>query len=159
MVVLVIEQINILLTSVNTNNIDSYTGTKSSIIQPVTIPLNSNQILFPKLSLILNILVLIPVCTSLLLKFSWVNDSLGIESPARGILLSIYLAILIFSVVLLFKFDPKFVMALLLVQVFYKVLSPIMVGTLNNPVIISNLFIALFHSFSIWKLASEKKFF
>jgi hypothetical protein len=34
-----------------------------------------------------------------------------------------------------------------------------MVGTLNNPVIISNLFIALFHSFSIWKLASEKKFF
>ena len=121
--------------------------------------MNSNQILFPKLSLILNILVLIPVCTSLLLKFSWVNDSLGIESPARGILLSIYLAILIFSVVLLFKFDPKFVMALLLVQVFYKVLSPIMVGTLNNPVIISNLFIALFHSFSIWKLASEKKFF
>jgi hypothetical protein len=50
-------------------------------------------------------------------------------------------------------------MALLLVQVVYKVLSPIMVGTLNNPVIISNLFIALFHSFSIWKLASEKKFF
>jgi hypothetical protein len=43
-----IEQINILLTSVNTNNIDSYAGTKSSIIQPVTIPLNSNQILFQK---------------------------------------------------------------------------------------------------------------
>ena len=118
--------------------------------------MNSNQILFPKLSLILNILVLIPVCTSLLLKFSWVNDSLGIESPERGILLSIYLAILIFSVVLLFKFDPKFAMALLLVQVVYKVLSPIMVGTLTNPVIISNLFIAAFHSYSIWKLASTK---
>jgi hypothetical protein len=88
-----------------------------------------------------------------------VNDSFGIESPARGILLSIYLAILIFSAVLLFKFDPKFVMALLLVQVVYKVLSPIMVGTLINPVIISNLFIAAFHSYSIWKLASEKKFF
>jgi hypothetical protein len=88
-----------------------------------------------------------------------VNDSFGIESPARGILLSIYLAILIFSAVLLFKFDPKFVMALLLVQVVYKVLSPIMVGTLTNPVIISNLFIAAFHSYSIWKLASEKKFF
>jgi hypothetical protein len=57
---------------------------------------------------------------------------------------------------LLFKFDPKFVMALLLVQVVYKVLSPIMVGTLTNPVIISNLFIAAFHSYSIWKLASTK---
>jgi len=83
--------------------------------------MDSKQMLFPKLSLILNILVLIPVCTSLLLKFSWVNDSFGIESPARGILLSIYLAILLFSVVLLFKFDPK-----------------------------------LFHSYSIWKLASNK---
>ena len=124
-----------------------------------SIPMNSNQMLFPKLSLILNILVLIPVCTSLLLKFSWVNDSLGIESPARGILLSIYLSILICSALLLFKFDPKFVMALLLVQVVYKVLSPIMVGTLTNPVIISNLFIALFHSYSIWKLASNKDFF
>ncbi len=72
------------------------------------------------------------------------------------ILLSIYLAILIFSAVLLFKFDPKFLMALLLVQVVYKVLSPIMVGTLTNPVIISNLFIAAFHSYSIWKLASTK---
>ena len=121
--------------------------------------MNSNQMLFPKLSLIINIIVLIPVCTSLLLKFSWVNDSLGIESPARGILLSIYLSILICSAVLLFKFDPKFVFALLLVQVVYKVLSPIMVGTLTNPVIISNLFIALFHSYSIWKLASNKDFF
>jgi hypothetical protein len=118
--------------------------------------MDPKQMLFPKLSLLLNILVLIPVCTSLLLKFSWVNDSFGIESPARGILLSIYLAILIFSAALLFKFDPKFVMALLLVQVVYKVLSPIMVGTLTNPVIISNLFIALFHSYSIWKLASFK---
>jgi hypothetical protein len=43
-----IEQINILLTSINTNNIDSFAGTKSSIIQPITIPLNSNQIIFHK---------------------------------------------------------------------------------------------------------------
>ena len=119
--------------------------------------MNSNQMLFPKLSLILNILVLIPVCSSILLKSNLVIDSYGIETPALGILLSIYLTILIFSVVFLFKFDPKFVMALLLVQVVYKVLSPIMVGTLTNPVIISNLFIAAFHSYSIWKLASTKR--
>ena len=102
-----------------------------------------NKMLFPKLSLILNILVLIPVCSGVLLKANWVVESFGIETPARGILLSIYLAILIFSAVLLFKFDPKMVMALLSVQIIYKLISPIMVGTLTNPVIISNIFIAL----------------
>lgn len=113
--------------------------------------------LFPKISLVLNILVLIPVCTGLFLKANWAVDSYGIETPARGILLSIYLAILLFSAVLLLKFDPKFVMALLSVQVVYKVLSPIMVGTLSNPVIISNLLIALFHSYSIYKIVITEK--
>jgi hypothetical protein len=46
--------------------------------------------LFPKLSLILNILVLIPVCSGVLLKENWAVESYGIETPARGILLSIY---------------------------------------------------------------------
>jgi hypothetical protein len=113
--------------------------------------------IFPKTSLILNILVLIPVCSGLLLKANWAIDSYGIETPARGILLSIYLAILIFSAVLLFKFDPKMVMALLSVQIVYKLLSPIMVGTLTNPVIICNIFIALFHSYSVWKIALSEK--
>ena len=113
--------------------------------------------LFPKLSLVLNLLVLIPVCTGLFVKANWAVYSYGVETPARGILLSIYLAILLFSAVLLFKFDPKFVMALLSVQIIYKLLSPIMVGTLSNPVIISNLFIALFHSYSIYKIVLAEK--
>ena len=116
-----------------------------------------NTKLFPKISLVLNILVLIPVCSGILLKANWAVDSYGIETPARGILLSIYLAILIFSAVLLFKFDPKFVMALLTIQILYKLLSPIMVGTITNPVIISNLFIALFHSYSVWKIILSQK--
>jgi hypothetical protein len=119
--------------------------------------MNSKNMLFPKISLVLNILVLIPVCTGLFLKANWAVDSYGIETPARGILLSIYLAILLFSAVLLLKFDPKFVMALLSVQVVYKVLSPIMVGTLSNSVIISNLLIALFHAYSIFKLVTTEK--
>ena len=113
--------------------------------------------LFPKISLVLNVLVLIPVCSGILLKANWAVDSYGVETPARGILLSIYLSILIFSAVLLFKFDPKFVMALLSVQIIYKLLSPIMVGTFTNPVIISNLFIALFHSYSVWKISLVEK--
>jgi hypothetical protein len=116
-----------------------------------------NSILFPKLSLVLNILVLTPVCAGLLLQSNWAVDSYGTESPARGILLSIYLVILIFSVVLFFKFDPKFVMALLSVQILYKLLSPVTVGTLTNPVIISNIFIALFHSISVWKIFLSEK--
>ncbi len=111
----------------------------------------------PKLSLILNILVLIPVSSGILLNSFWAVEAYGPDAPARGILLSIYLAILIVSVVLLVKFDAKFVMALLTVQIIYKLLSPIMVGTLTNPVIISNLFIALFHSLSVWKLAQSEK--
>ncbi len=113
--------------------------------------------LLPKLSLALNILVLIPVCSGLLLKANWARDSYGIETPARGILLSIYLTILIFSAALLFKFDAKMVIALLSVQIIYKLLSPIMVGTMTNPVIISNLFIALFHTYSVWKLSIIEK--
>ncbi len=113
--------------------------------------------LLPKLSLILNILVLIPVCSGLFLKANWAVESYGIETPARGILLSIYLAILILSVVLLLKFDPKMVMALLSVQIVYKLLSPIMVGTITNPVIISNIFIAVFHSYSVWKIVLSQK--
>ncbi len=108
---------------------------------------------FPKLSLILNIIVLIPVSSGILLNSFWAVEAYGPDVPARGILLSIYLAILIVSAVLLVKFDAKFVMALLTVQIIYKVLSPIMVGTLTNPVIISNLFIAAFHIVSVWKLS------
>lgn len=113
--------------------------------------------LFPKLSLFLNILVLIPVCSGILLNANWAVDSYGIETPARGILLSIYLAILIVSAILFFKFDAKMVMALLVVQIVYKVFSPILVGTLTNPVIISNLFIAAFHAVSVWKIIVVEK--
>jgi hypothetical protein len=113
--------------------------------------------LLPKLSLVLNVLVLIPVCSGILLNAHWATESYGFETPARGILLSIYLAILIVSAALLFKFDAKMVMALLVVQIVYKLLSPIMVGTLTNPVIISNLFIAAFHALSVWKMATAER--
>ena len=111
--------------------------------------------LFPKLSLALNILVLIPVCSGLLFNANWAIDSYGTETPARGILLAIYLSILIFSAVLLFKFDAKMVVALLTVQILYKLMSPIAVGTLTNPVIISNLLIAAFHLISVWKIRTS----
>ena len=99
-----------------------------------------------KASLLLNIGVLIPVCGVILTEFSPVVDSWGEFTPARGILLSIYLAILGVSTALLFiKREPMLVAPLFLVQVIYKFTTPLTVGSFTNPVVISNIFIATFH--------------
>ena len=45
--------------------------------------------------------------------------------------------------------EPKLVAALLLVQVIYKVTTPLTVGTLRNPVVASNLCIAAFHAVTL----------
>jgi hypothetical protein len=74
-----------------------------------------------------------------------VDKAWGPFTEARGILLSIYFAILVASVVLIFMPAPAFVAALLAVQVIYKVTTPITVGRISNPVVISNLFIAALH--------------
>ena len=98
-----------------------------------------------KLSLLLNVAVLLPVCTSLAANAGWTLSAYGPAAPARGILLSIYLAILVVSLGLLFKPVPAMVAALLIVQIVYKVTTPFTVGTLSNPVVLSNLAIAAFH--------------
>ena len=97
------------------------------------------------ISLALNIAVLLPVCFSLLTSAHWTLAAYGPPSPARGILLSIYLAILLLSALLLLKPLPAAVLALLAVQIVYKLTTPFTVGTLANPVVVSNLLIALVH--------------
>jgi hypothetical protein len=103
-------------------------------------------------SLGLNIFVLVPVCLGLLNKADWALAAYGPESAARGILLSVYLAILVTSAGLLVKPIPAMVAALLLVQIIYKVTTPFTVGTFANPVVISNLAIAAFHSLTLWSI-------
>ena len=98
------------------------------------------------LSLMINVVVLLPVCAGLLTDASWTASAYGEGTPARAILLSIYLAIGLVSVLLLVHREPKAVAALLLVQVLYKVLTPLTVGTLANPVVVSNVVIAGFHT-------------
>jgi hypothetical protein len=97
------------------------------------------------LSLLLNIAVLVPVCGGLSTNAKWAVDVYGGATPARGILLSMYIAIGSISLLLLALPDPKAVAALLLVQVVYKLITPLTVGTLANPVVVSNLCIAAFH--------------
>lgn len=96
-------------------------------------------------SLLTNVVVLIPVCAGLLMGSDWIADAYGAATAARGILLSIYGAILLVSLGLLFKRDPVFVVPLLLVQVIYKFTTPFTVGSFTNPVVLSNLAIATLH--------------
>jgi hypothetical protein len=115
--------------------------------------------LVTKVSLIINVLVLIPVCCGLMLDLEWAKQSYGEASPARGILLSVYLAILCSSVLLFFfrPNDVKFIASLLFVQVVYKLTTPFTVRSLKNPVVISNLFIAGFHLLTLCVLRQKGK--
>ena len=56
------------------------------------------------------------------------------------------MAIGVCSVLLLIRRVPKAVAALLLVQVLYKVTTPLTVGTVTNPVVVSNLIVAAIHT-------------
>jgi hypothetical protein len=96
-------------------------------------------------SLLTNVVVLIPVCVSLILDASWVAEVYGAASAARGILLSVYGAILVVSMGLLFNREPILVAPLLLVQVLYKLTTPFTVGSFANPVVISNIVISAMH--------------
>jgi hypothetical protein len=103
-----------------------------------------------RLSLGLNIAVLIPVCTVLILNLTPFVDVWGPATPARGILLSMYVSILVLSIGLWMQKNPMLVAPMLAMQVCYKVMTPITVGTITNPVVISNLVIAIVHGITLW---------
>jgi hypothetical protein len=103
-------------------------------------------------SLILNIAVLIPVCYFMLTNNYRMVKTLGDFTPSRGILLAIYTTILLASILLIFFPDVKLAFALFFMQIVYKFLSPFTVKTLKNPVVISNIFIAIFHLVTIYTM-------
>lgn len=105
-------------------------------------------------SLILNILVLIPVCIALIVDAEKVQKSAGTFTPARGVLLAMYITILLASVVLLFYTQPVLAFALFFMQIVYKFLSPITVKTIKNPIVISNIFIATFHLITVYTMVN-----
>lgn len=101
------------------------------------------------LSLLLNIAVLVPVTLGMATGADWADGAYGPASPARGILFAVYLAILLGSVGFFVRPVPEMVAVLLALQVIYKVITPVSVGTLSNPVVISNLAIAAFHAVTL----------
>ena len=104
------------------------------------------------LSLILNILVLIPICYLMLTNNYRIVQTLGEFNPARGILLAMYVTILIGSIYLLISPNNQFAIALLLMQIVYKFLTPFTVKTIKHPFVISNILIALVHIVTVFSL-------
>jgi hypothetical protein len=98
-----------------------------------------------------------PVCLGLITEAVWAEEGYGPITTAREILLSIYIAILLISLLLLRKPDPKLVAPLLLFQVIYKFSTPLTVGTLQNPVVLSNLRIAVLHTITLWVIWNSLK--
>ncbi|MEM9331090.1 MAG: hypothetical protein AAGA53_07170 [Pseudomonadota bacterium] len=106
------------------------------------------------LSLLINIGVLLPVSWGMISGSNWVSTVYGDASPARSILLSVYVSIGIISFILLIWRTPQMVAALLLVQVVYKLTTPFTVGSVSNPVVVSNIVISLVHTITlllIWR--------
>jgi len=103
-----------------------------------------------KAALLINIGVLVPVIIGLVKRSRWTIEAYGNDSPSRRILLSIYLSILILSLVLFRWPQQDAIVTLLLLQIVYKMTSPFTVRNWRNPVVISNLLIAGFHLLALW---------
>lgn len=106
------------------------------------------------ISTILNIVVLIPVISVILLDLIQVERVWGPNQASRQILVSIYFAILVASVALLFlKGQVKILVSVTIfsMQIIYKFLTAlIVVDALTNPVVLSNLAINIVHLLTLY---------
>ena len=111
--------------------------------------------------LVLNILVLVPVLVWILNGGSNVERAFGPATPARGILGCVYGAILAASGGLLALHSMSdawalpMTVALFGLQIMYKLATVAVVGP-RNPVVLSNLLIALFLIASLANLAVDQ---
>jgi len=111
-----------------------------------------------KAALLINIGVLVPVIIGLIKRSRWTIEAYGNDSPAKRILLSIYLSILILSLLFLRWPSHDTIVTMLLLQVVYKVTTPLTVRNWKNPVVISNLLIAAFHILALWMEGAQWSF-
>jgi hypothetical protein len=112
-----------------------------------------------RLSLGLNVLALTPIVIGMFAGSPVVDRAWGEFTAARGILASVYFAILVLSIGLLVRTIPVFVVPLLSAQVIYKVTTPFTVGTVFNPVVVSNLAIAALHLVTLWVILKNRSEF
>jgi len=111
------------------------------------------------LSLIINILVagFWGIVLSFNIKSAPADRAFGQNTTARTILGNIYLAIALASVIAV-TFQSLFfsiIITLFPLQIFYKLLTLLTAKHKLNPVIISNVCIAILHSFSLYLLITQ----
>ena len=109
-----------------------------------------------RVSLGLNILVLTPIVIGMFIGSPIIDRAWDEFTASRGILASIYFALLVLSTFLIIKTIPVFVAPLLATQVIYKITTPFTVGTVLNPVVISNLGIAALHLVTLWVIYKNR---
>lgn len=79
----------------------------------------------------------------------WARVFYGQQSPARRVMLSVYLASLLVSLLMLLGLLPMFVLPLLMFQIAVKLFSPIAFGTFRHPIVIIYLSVATLHSVTL----------
>lgn len=105
-----------------------------------------------KASLLINIIVLVPVCILIVRDSFDAERVFGPSGTARQILLCLYLAILAASITAMVKSGWMIAIAvpLLAIQVFYKTLSVFIISNKSTPVLWFNLAIAVFHAWTLY---------
>jgi|AntRauMFilla1563_2_1112583.scaffolds.fasta_scaffold20052_2 hypothetical protein len=100
-------------------------------------------------------MILMPVCFGLLRGTAGMDAAFGPDTPARGILTCVYIAILIISLYALVRAGlgaPQVALGIALVlfplQILYKAATAIVVGV-DNPVVIANLGVIALHSVTL----------
>lgn len=106
-------------------------------------------------SLIVNIVVLIPIVFGMFVGSPIIDRVWGEFTESRGILSAIYFALLVLSLGLLARPIPVFVVPLLATQVIYKLTTLFTVG-LSNPIVLSNLAIAILHIITLWVIYTHR---
>ena len=111
------------------------------------------------ISLVVNILVagFWGVILSRNTPFVPADKVFGVDSPARRILGCLYVGIALFSLVPFINASLLVPICLVLfsIQILYKVLSFVSLPRITNPVIASNLFIAVLHGTSVYFLLAQ----
>ncbi len=117
--------------------------------------------ILPMVSHVVNVLVAGVMGTLLAARSPLLDPVYGADSPARRILACLYLAIALasaFALVFRGPNDERLVaIALVLfpLQILYKTLTPFVVGSLTNPVVLWNLGISALHAASLWSLRAR----
>jgi len=107
-------------------------------------------------SLLINIVVLMPIVLGMFLEFPFIDRAWGTLTASRGILTALYFALLVASIALLARPVVVFVVPVLALQVVYKLTTLFTVG-LFNPIVISNLVIAVVHLITLWVIYQHRK--